>query len=339
MRLGFNPNKDKEISKSEYFHQVVIPVYIPNMEGYFKDNLEILKLCLSSLWKTSHSRTYITIVNNGSCEIVVDYLTGLYKENKIQEIVHVSNIGYVNAMLKGITGQKFDLITTSDSDVLFLNGWQEATYKVFQNFPKCGAVCPTPSSRSLRTYTSNLYWDFLFSKKMKFKEVLNPEALRKFGISVGDANFYNEIQLKKYLTISNNGQTAVVGAGHFIVTYRGSIFNSLEKRYTDYIMGGGSDDLFDVPVVKKGFWRLSTADNYTYHMGNVIEEWIKDEVAKLEVKSKGDDFLLQPTKSNSKWFYFIKSKVFGKFILNKKILKYFLIWKGLSKHEAFNYLK
>ncbi len=338
MRLGFNPNKDKEISKTEYFHQVVMPVYIPNQEGYFRNSFEILKLCLSSLWKTSHSKTYITIVNNGSCEVIEDYLNGLYKENKIQELVQVSNIGYINAMLKGVAGQNFELITTSDADVLFLNGWQEASYQVFQNFSRCGAVCPTPSSRSLRAYTSNIYWDFLFSRKIKFKDVLNPEALQRFGISVGNENFYNEIQLRKYLTISNNDQTAVIGAGHFVVTYRASIFNSLEKRYTDYIMGGGSDDLFDTPVVKKGFWRLSTAQNYTYHMGNVLEDWMYDEVSKLEQNNGKVNFNLKSVRDNSKWLFILKSKIFGKIILNKKIIKYFLIWKGLSKEDAHNYL-
>jgi len=338
MRLGFNPNKDKEISKSDYFHQVVIPVYIPNQEEYFKDSFEILQLCLSSLWKTSHDKTYITIVNNGSCEIIVHYLNGLYKENKIQELVHVSNIGYINAMIKGVAGQKFDIITTSDSDVLFLGGWQDATYQVFQNFSRCGAVCTTPSSRSLRTNTSNLYWDFLFSRKMQFKEVINPEALKKFGVSVGNPDFYNDIQLKKYLTISNREQTAVVGAGHFVVTYRASIFNSLEKRYTDYVMGGGSDDLFDVPVVKKGFWRLATVDNYTYHMGNVLEDWMNTEVSKLKQNNIEANFNLKSVRASSKWLYFLKSKIFGKFILNKKIMRYFLIWKGLSKEEARNYL-
>jgi hypothetical protein len=339
MRLGFNPNKDKEISKSEYFHQVIIPVYIPNQEGYFKDSFEILKLCLYSLWKTSHSKTYVTIVNNGSCEIIVDYLNVLYKENRIQELVHVSNIGYINAMLKGVAGQKFDLITTSDADVLFLNGWQEATYQLFQNFSRCGAVCPTPSSRSLRTFTSNIYWDFLFSKKIRFKEVVNQEALKKFGISIGNENFYNDIQLKKNLTISNNNQTAVIGAGHFVVTYRASIFDTLEKRYTEYIMGGGSDDLFDVPVVKKGFWRLSTADNYTYHMGNVLEVWMHDEVSKLKESDLENSFKLKFVKSKGKLEYLIKTKMFGKIILKKNRMKYFLMWKGLSKREAENYLK
>ena len=37
MRIGFNPNKDKLQSILEYTHQVIIPVYIPNEEGYFFD--------------------------------------------------------------------------------------------------------------------------------------------------------------------------------------------------------------------------------------------------------------------------------------------------------------
>jgi len=338
VRLGFNPNKDKGVLKSDYFHQVIIPVYIPNQEGYFKESFEILKLNLASLWKTVHDKTYITIVNNGSCELIVYYLNSLKKENKIHELVHVTNVGKINAMLKGVVGHNFDLITTSDADVLFLNGWQQATYKVFQNFSKCGAVCTTPSSRSLRTFTSNLYWDFLFSKKMKFKEVLNKEALKKFGVSVGNENFYNEAHLRKYLTISNNNESAVVGAGHFVITYRASIFNSLEKRFTDFVLGGKSNDLFDIAVVKKGFWRLSTLDNYTYHMGNVAEQWMYDEVSKLESDNTEIDFKLKSIESSSKWLYIIKSKIFGKFILNKKLMRYFLRWKGLSKEEASNYL-
>ena len=61
MRLGFNPHKDKIQEVSDYGHQVVIPVYIPNQEGYFKDSFTILKLCLNSLFKTSHIQTYFTV--------------------------------------------------------------------------------------------------------------------------------------------------------------------------------------------------------------------------------------------------------------------------------------
>ncbi|PIF31372.1 glycosyl transferase family 2 [Flavobacterium sp. 9] len=339
MRVGFNPHKDKVQETSDYYHQIIIPVYIPNQDDYFKDGFEILKLCLKSLFATIHDKTFITIVNNGSCELIKNYLDNLYVENKIQEIIHTFNIGKLNAILKGISGNKFSLITISDSDVLFLDNWQKVTYDVFENFPKTGAVCPTPSSRSLRSNTANIYWDLFFSKKLKFTTVENPEALKKFAHSAGNIDFYNSVQLKKYLTITNQDKKAVVGAGHFVTTYRASVFDNLQDRYTNYKLGGNSESKFlDIPVVRNGFWRLSTSNNYAYHMGNVIEDWMFDEVSKIEQNHKEYTGELKSIKSESSFSYFIKSRLFAKFILNKKIMKYFLIWKGLSKQEAVTYL-
>ncbi|GAA3779673.1 glycosyltransferase [Flavobacterium ginsengiterrae] len=337
MRVGFNPQKDQKQINSEYFHQIIIPVYIPNQEGYFKDAFIILKYSLESLFKTCHNKTYITIVNNGSCAEVACYLQELFVGNKIHELIHSTNIGYINAMLKGVCGQNFPLITTADADVLFLEGWQKNTYNVFEAFPKAGAVCPTPSSRSYKTHTSNIFWDMIFSKKMQFSTVKNPAALKAFGHSVGNPNFYNKYQLSKYLTLTNNDLKAVVGAGHFVVTYRAIIFNELSK-HTPYVLGGGSDDMFDLPVIKKDFWRLSTEDNYTYHMGNVYEDWI-DKIFQ-EIKKNNPEKIHIPTFTfygNKKWLYILKSKIFTKFIFQKFILKLFLKSRGLSKEAITQY--
>ena len=339
MRIGFNPHKDKVQEPSDYFHQVIIPVYIPNQEGYFKDGFEILELCLSSLFNTIHDKTYITIVNNGSCIEVVNYLNDFFHRNIIQEVIHTTNVGKLNAVLKGISGNNFPLITVSDADVLFLNGWQESSYAVYEAFPKAGAVCPTPSSRSLRTYTANVYWDLFLSNKLKCTPVVNPDALRMFGLSVGDANFYNEIQLEKYMTVTKENIKAVVGAGHFVTTYRGEIFNAVENRFAKYKLGGNSEgDFLDIPVVKKGFWRLSTANNYAYHMGNVAEDWMFDTVAELAQNDNDIDFQITSITQSSKLAYFIKSRLFAKLILNKTMMRYFLRWKGLTKQEAKEYL-
>lgn len=339
MRLGFNPHKDEPQQESDCFHQVVVPVYIPNEEGYFKDSLEIFKLCLDSLFKTIHKKTYITIVNNGSCDVVIAYLNKLFLDGEIQEIINTSNIGKLNAILKGIVGHDFSLVTVTDADVLFLPNWQKATYAVFEAFPKTGVVCPTPSSRSLRTYTANIYWDLFFSKKLQFSKVKNQDALKMFADSVGNAAFYNEIQLQKYLTVSHNDNKAVVGAGHFIATYRGEVFDNLESRFSKYKLGGDSEGkILDLPVVKKGFWRLSTANNYAYHMGNSIEEWMYDEVSKLEKQDQILDFKVVPYQPDAKWVYYLKTKLFGKFILNKKTLRYYLVCKGLIKKESIEYL-
>ena len=49
MRLGNTPTKEKPELTDYLRHRVIIPVYIPTLEGYYKDALAILKLCLESL--------------------------------------------------------------------------------------------------------------------------------------------------------------------------------------------------------------------------------------------------------------------------------------------------
>ncbi|UQD56157.1 glycosyltransferase family A protein [Flavobacterium sp. K5-23] len=338
MRVGFNPNKDKIQEPNDFFHQVIIPIYIPNQEGYFKDSFQILRFCLESLFKTCHSQTYITVVNNGSCDVVVQFLQQLLSEKKIHELIHSTNIGYVNAMLKGIVGHDFQIVTTSDADVLFLNDWQKESYKLFDTFPKAGAICPTPSSKTLKFYSYNQMFDCIFSKKMKFTIVKNPNAMRNFASSIGNPNFYNEFHLNKFLTVTNNNIKAVVGAGHYIVTYKGCIFINLTEKYSGFVLGGGSDDLLDKPVVKQGYWRIATEYNYTYHMGNIIEPWMAEKFNMIEDQS---NLLLEKPSlkqiNQNEIANFIKEKIFMRFLIIKPVWNLFLKYKGLSNEEANHY--
>jgi len=339
MRVGFNPNKDKKKEPNDFFHQVIMPIYIPDSEGYFQDSFQILRYCLESLLKTIHPNTFITLVNNGSCTEVVNYLNELHQNEKVHEIIHSSNIGKLNAILKGICGHDFSLITVSDCDVLFLNDWQKETYKVFENFPKTGAVCPTPSSRSLKNFTSNIWFDLFFSKSLFFSKVKNPKALRSFAESVGKSEFYNETHLEKYLTVSNKNSKAVVGAGHFVTTYRKEVFENNNLKYSDFVLGGESEKkMLDIPVIKKGMWRLSTEDNFAYHLGNVEEQWMKETLDTL----KSNNYLNYKTivlknVRSSKLGFFIKNTLFSRIITQKKIWRYCIKYKGLSSKEAAKY--
>ena len=338
MRIGFNPQKDKEQAPNDFFHQVVIPVYIPNQEGYFKDSFTILKHCLDSLFKTSHIKTYFTVVNNGSSNEVKCYLDDLFQNGKIHEVIHTTNIGYINAMLKGITGQLVPFITTADADVLFLENWQEATYEIFKVFPKTGAVSPTPNSKMLKFLTGNIFFEKGITQNVRFSEVKNPQAMESFAKSIGNPKLFSEINLDKYLTINKNNFGAVIGAGHFVVTYRSDIFDGLEKRYTNFILGGDSDFIFDLPVVKKGYWRLSTADNYAFHMGNTLEEWMLTTVEDLKENNLTCDIVPLLTKIESNAFMnWFKINVFSRILFRKSIWRLFLRYKGLTKEEATSY--
>ncbi|WP_282073728.1 glycosyltransferase family A protein [Polaribacter atrinae] len=339
MREGFNPNKDKKLTKSDCFHQVIIPVYIPNNKGYFKDSFQILKYCLESLFKTSHTNTYFTIVNNGSCIQVVHYLNNLHQNGKINELIHTSSIGKLNAILKGLIGQKFKLVTITDADVLFLDSWQEETYKIFNTFPKAGAVSPVPSSKVLKQFTSNIIIDNIFSNKLKFTKVLNPRALKMFAESIGNNNFYSRIHLQKNLTIQQNNIKAVVGAGHFVVTYRGDVFKNIKQKFSEYSLGGRSEsNILDKPVLMNGFWRISTQDNYAFHMGNVAESWMEECLNEIKstLNEKIDKPVLKKVKYSNMGLFF-KNSLFINIICYKLVWSLFLRFKGLTKKEAKEY--
>ncbi len=342
MRVGFNPNKDKIITQSKFYHKVIVPVYIPNFQGYFQDSFKIFKLTLESLYKTCHSKTYIAISTNGCCEEVIEFVNNEYLSGNIHEIIHhKENIGKLNSILKCLSGTNEILITISDADVLFCDGWQEATEEIFENFSKAGVVSTTPGSKSTGKYDAIFYWDYFFSKRLKFSNVIDPNALIAFAKSVGNENLYNESHLSKYLTLEENKIIAVAGAAHFVATYKGVIFKHLRNKHSEFSLGGNSEEeILDLPPLNQGYYRFSTTINYTYHMGNVFENWMTDKI--LNLKNKNTNATIEPNyksvKKNSLKLFLLKN-VLAKIIYKKYILSLLLIWKGLSKEEAKNYLR
>ena len=98
---------------------------------------------------------------------------------------------------------------------------------------------------------ANLIFENLFSNKLKFTEVTNPEALKKFFHSIWGEGSYNPVHLKWNLTIENKNGIAVVGSGHFVATYRKTIFNET-KTYFGYKMGADTELYLDEMPLKKG---------------------------------------------------------------------------------------
>lgn len=336
MRQGFNPHKDQPQEKSEFDHQVIIPVFIPNHEGYFKDSFKIFKLCLESLFATVHAKTFITVVNNGSDAIITDYLETLFKARKIHELINTTNIGKVNAILKGLVGNNIELVTIADSDVLFLSHWQQETNKVYAAIPKAGVVGIVPQYRTYMTRCENILWNQLFSKNLKFLPVKNPQALELFYKSVGwddgIMQHHNEIALGYE---SENGLKTYLGSGHFVATYKKDMFDEL-VTFIGFKMGGLSEDYLDQCPLKKDYWRLTTYDNYAYHMGNVYEDWMGETV---HSNDDGYEFKVDfPTFNNiSSIAYFFKSQILRKVFKSRKVRKLFFRYKKLPKAMIANY--
>lgn len=341
MRIGYNQSKDVLISLRESSHRVIIPLYIPTLDGYYKEAFTIFEYCLYSILKTSITHLKISVISNNTCDVVNTKLFELQKQGFIDElIIEKEDIGKINSILKALRTAEERLITITDADVLFCNGWEEAVVDVFKSFPNAGAVCPVPVFRKHLNLTSNIWFCYLFSKKLYFRPVKNPEAMTKFANSIGwpwlDDKWKDVIGTLQ----GTNGTISVLGCSHFVATYKREVFFELPKQNSTYKLGGDSEFLYtDEPVLKRGGYRLSTYDNYAYHLGNHIEPWMHEVFQNLkEVEKKTNTYSTLKVIKKKKVEYFIAEKIFKKFFYSKWIQKKILSYKGLNKEQIKNFL-
>lgn len=331
MRIGNNPEKENYKLIPENYHRVIIPVYIPNFDGYFKESFQVFKLCLESLLLTIHNKTRITIYNNNCHKDVEDYIKAKYEESIFIDQVFNSkvNMGKINAILSSVKGNLEPLITITDADVLFKNGWQQEVEKLFVSFPEAGMISPVPLNKALSIYNSNNWYFGFFKSKLKYREVIDPNAMYLFDLSLGNKDFvYNSDNYKKYLTIKSNinNDYAVMGCGHFVATLTRHIFDKGSNEPAFVKVSNGVESKFiDSPNENLGFLRLSTPNNLAYHMGNYIEGWMQLEFNKLnnelsETFINIQNLSFKPLKKRQ---IFI-GKLLNKIIKNKSFKNYFL---------------
>lgn len=341
MRIGINPEKENKTLVIENYHRIIIPVYIPHFEGYFEQSFEVFKLCIESLLKTVHKKTRITIYNNNCHHIVKDFIDQQYEESiYIDQVFHSKeNLGKINAILASSKGNLEPLITITDADVLFKQGWQAAVEEVFCHFPEAGMVSPVPSSKALTNQTSSTWFYGFFKGKLEFKPVLDPDAMHKFDLSLGNKELmYKPIHLEKYLVLKNkdNSGEAVVGCGHFVATLKRDVFDkgTNEPAFIK-IVGGVEAKFIDEPNDNLGYLRLATKENYAYHMGNKKEQWMDNIVSDLKEEiSNGID--VNEIKDR-KMCAFSRGigVLFLRLVANKKTRLFILKRLGLS--NALNY--
>tara|TARA_R110002050_G_scaffold186318_1_gene320529 strand:+ start:2974 stop:3987 length:1014 start_codon:yes stop_codon:yes gene_type:complete len=335
MRIGINPEKEQNILEIDAYHRVVIPVYIPNLtEPYFKDGLKILELCFSSLLKTIHPKSRISIINNASCTEVSTYLKTLYEQqDKIDQLLLSKiNLGKVNALFSSIKSNLEPIITIADSDVMFLPNWQQEVENTMVAFPECGMVSPVPSSIAYRGefLNSTIFYAF-FKGRLSFEEIDNPDGLLKFEKSIG-RKMYNEIHLKKHLILSNKKGKAVIGCGHFVATFRAEIFEAAPNENCKFKIVGGSEGRYlDKPNDASGFLRLATLKNLAYHLGNTIEPWMNEEMNRIENSSSAYHTIDILPKANPLGLMSFKmGRLLHKLFL-KKIKKYYFAYMGVKQ--------
>lgn len=317
-----NPQKEERKITMTTHHRIVLVVYIPDEQGFYEKSLAVFKTCLDSIISTINSKAAITVVNNGSFEKVSTLLDIYLKEKKIDVLVsHNTNIGKIDAQIGAARASREQYITLTDADILFVNGWQEKVEEVFASFKNVGSVSPIPVRTGVFAGTSSVLKQILL-KKIKFYYSAIPENFTNYNRFLESINWdLDTNENNKWPVVESNGCKAIVGSAHQVLTIdRDILFATSPSNPSLTLVGGNSEHNYvDVPIDKSGKLRLSTFNNFAYHMGNNLEDWMltvnENNLKKENFKSVVLTSTLSTDLFNSKLknrFYTLKKKIVKK---------------------------
>lgn len=284
-----NPQKKEKKIELQFQHRLIILVYLPQKEGYYKNIFDVFKLCLESAITTINSSCAITVVNNASCKEVVDFINDKYQNNEINAVIHHNeNIGKMDAIVGAARASREPLITISDVDILFKFGWQQEVEKNFNFFKNVGSVSPIAVKSTYR-YANSSTLAKIITKKLKFVLEAIPENVEDYNLYLKSLNWDKECKKEElWPIVESKNHKAILGSAHQILTINREIFfENVPKKPSLTLIGQNSVyNYCDGPIDFSGGLRLSTFNNYAYHMGNNVEEWMTNVQKSNVLKSK-----------------------------------------------------
>ncbi len=279
MRIGNNPTKEDTGLELATYHRIILPVYIPNFENYFKDSERIFKACINSLLASVHPKCAISIINNGCNSEILNYLRELRDQHKIDRLIDAAeNRGKIDPLIGEIRATYEPYITVADADVLFKPNWITEVESIFKHIPVCGMVGHLPDPKKYKGFNATTLLHTLLLGKLGKEKVSFLDELNVFAKSIGEAP-EGYVQQEIY-TCKLGGIKTAIGAHHFSATLRREFLVHVpEKPSLKKITGNSEYHYIDRPVDEGAYLRLSPIKPVVWHMGNVWEDWMETSVA------------------------------------------------------------
>ena len=290
-RFGINPARNKNISYKPSRVTAAMMTYIPNLEGYFTHRLDVLKLALESLIHSVDQRCDILILNNGSCELVSEYLESLLDSESVDYVIRSRrNLGVIGGFKLLFHAVPGEIIAYSDDDVLYYPGWLDAHLKILDTFPKTGIISGAPVGYSSEGAFSAV--DKFISEALPGLEVVEKARVNQWeqdwAASTGRPidEHLAAITNTPNLHLTFQGVEAIKSSKHFqFVTPKDVICQAFSPEWSGSLM----DDLvsLDESVNRMGYLRLCTPSRYTRHIGNALTREIVKEAEALQIPIAG----------------------------------------------------
>lgn len=284
-RLGMNPARKKQSLYKPHEVTVAMLVYIPSLEGYFQQRLEILKVSIQSLLANTKTPFDFLVLDNGSTENVKTYLEELNDQGRIDYLVLSSrNLGVEGGLRVLANTALGKYIAYTNDDVFYYPGWLQAQLKILNAFPDVGMVSGTPvgiqstlADRSLMNLMDQNLPELTVSRTAR-----NPQWEEDWAKSTGRNLDEHQVFIKEnpHTLLDYKGVMAVGSANHFQFVGPVSVIKkALPDKWIGKLMGGVAE--LDRAVDGMGYLRLSTKERYTRHIGNTLDEDFKKAAKEL----------------------------------------------------------
>jgi hypothetical protein len=292
MRLGTNPQREQPELPGFGTHRVIIPVHIPNFDGYYAGSLEVLKICLESLHLTAKGMAVITVVSNGCTTAVVDALRLAFERGWIEHLIlSRHNLGKVDAVVGAARGTFEPCLTIADCDIFFRPGWIEETRALLHVFPEAGFVSPFCAPHLTWYHSTATLLAGWIRGELNWEKAVKDETLEELGRSLGWPGLA-AVHRRRQLVIKRGSKAALVGGGHCVFTTTRDVLEAMPRKPALTGISPASDEKwFDLTPDRMGLWRLSTVENFAYHMGNTAEGWFYDALKGLRLHSHPPNLL------------------------------------------------
>jgi len=267
---------------------ITTAVHIPCLDGYWKEGLDVLKLCLKSLRENTGTGFDLIVFDNASCAEVRKFLADMRDKGQIQFLVlsehNVGKVGAWNFLFSAAPGE---IVSYADSDVLFLPGWLEASLKILEAFPEAGMITalPVPGDLSQDEVTLKGAKEDPSISVKEAGDLIPQRYIDAHRKSLGETEqaYGKRIENRRDVLVSRGGVDAYVSASHFQFTTTKKVLEKLFPWETQIPL---CDD--KTGMSEAGFWRLSTTEYLVHHMGNKVPS-IKDEMSWLDIEDTASE--------------------------------------------------